>query len=138
MSREGSMNPAQSELDAECRRALHRALGYDTHALPPDCVGRGFCTDAAHREGYLLPMGVEYAPLPYALYRMEKDRRRRRMSTIRDEAERLLRELPGQASWDDLMYEIYVRQKIEEGLRAADEGRVLTHGEVKRRFAVAR
>lgn len=57
-------------------------------------------------------------------------------NNIKHEAEQLVRDLPEQASWDDLMYEIYVRQKVEEGLRAVEEGRVLSHDEVKRRFAV--
>jgi len=57
-------------------------------------------------------------------------------SNIKEEAAKLIRELPEQATWDDLMYEIYVRQKIEEGLKAADEGRVLSHEEVKRRFGL--
>jgi predicted transcriptional regulator len=56
-------------------------------------------------------------------------------NSVKRDAEQLVRDLPEQASWDDLMYEIYVRQKIEEGLQAADTGRVLTHEEVKRRFA---
>lgn len=55
---------------------------------------------------------------------------------VKEEAEKLVRELPEQATWDDLMYEIYVRQKIEEGIKAADEGRVLPHEEVKRRFGL--
>ncbi len=59
------------------------------------------------------------------------------MSTnIKHEAEQLVRDLPEQASWDDLMYEIYVRQKVEEGLRAVEQEQVLTHDEVKRRFAI--
>jgi predicted transcriptional regulator len=58
-------------------------------------------------------------------------------NTIKPDAAQLVRDLPEQASWDDLMYEIYVRQQIEAGLRAADEGRVVSHEEVKRRFALS-
>lgn len=57
-------------------------------------------------------------------------------TNIKEDATKLVRDLPEQATWDDLMYEIYVRQKIEEGLKAADEGRVLSHEEVKRRFGL--
>lgn len=32
------------------------------------------------------------------------------------------------------MYEIYVRKKIEAGITAADEGRVVSHEEVKKRL----
>ncbi|MCK5612715.1 hypothetical protein KAR91_63165 [Candidatus Pacearchaeota archaeon] len=55
---------------------------------------------------------------------------------IRKEAEKLVRALPESATWDDLMYEIYVRQKIEDGIEAADENRVLSHEEVRRRFGL--
>ena len=56
--------------------------------------------------------------------------------TLREEAARLIDRLPDNATWDDLMYEIYVRRKIDEGIKAADEGRVLSHDEVKKRFRV--
>lgn len=55
---------------------------------------------------------------------------------IKEEAGKLVRGLPEGATWDDLMYEIYVRQKIEEGIEAADEGRILSHEEVRRRFGL--
>lgn len=55
---------------------------------------------------------------------------------VKEEAEKLVKALPEGASWDDLMYEIYVRQKIEDGIKAADEGRVLSHEEVRRRFGL--
>lgn len=57
------------------------------------------------------------------------------MATIKEEARRLLDRLPDEASWDDLMYEIYVRKKIAAGLKAAEEGKLIGHEEVKRRFA---
>ena len=37
---------------------------------------------------------------------------------VKNEAKRLVEELPEDATWDDLMYKIYVRQAIEAGLRA--------------------
>ena len=57
-------------------------------------------------------------------------------TSVKNEAKRLVENLPETASWDDLMYEVYVRQKIEEGIKAADEGRVLTHEEVRKRFGM--
>jgi len=59
-------------------------------------------------------------------------------SNVKHDAAQLVRDLPEQASWDDLMYEIHVRQQTETGLRAADAGRVVSHEEVKRRFALSR
>ena len=54
--------------------------------------------------------------------------------TVREEAEKLVRALPDDATWDDLMYRIYVRQKIEAGLRDAEAGRVVSQEEVERLF----
>ncbi len=56
------------------------------------------------------------------------------MEIIREKARKLVDNLPDEASWDDLMYEIYVRNKIEDGLTAADEERLILHEEVKKRF----
>ena len=56
------------------------------------------------------------------------------MATIKEEAQKLLNKLPDEATWDDLMYEIYARKKIDAGIKAADAGRLVSHDEVKRRF----
>lgn len=57
------------------------------------------------------------------------------MSTVKEEVLRLVETLPDDATWDTVMYEIYVRQKIAAGEEAIAEGRVSPHGEVKKRFA---
>jgi predicted transcriptional regulator len=56
------------------------------------------------------------------------------MSSVKEEARKLVEELPDQVTWDDVMYEFYVKKKIEVGLRAADEGRVVSHEEAKKRL----
>lgn len=56
------------------------------------------------------------------------------MSSVKDAARAIVDKLPEQATWDDLMYELYVRQKIEAGLKAADEGRTVPHEEIKARL----
>jgi len=43
----------------------------------------------------------------------------------------MLENLPDEASWDDLMYEIYVRKKIDNGIEAADNGQMVSHEEAK-------
>ena len=48
---------------------------------------------------------------------------------LKDEAHRLVDQLPPDASWDDLMYEVYVRQAVEAGLADADAGRTISHEE---------
>ena len=57
------------------------------------------------------------------------------MSTAKEEAINLIARLPDEASWDDIMYEMYVKKKIELGIKAADESRVIAHEEVKRIFS---
>jgi hypothetical protein len=44
------------------------------------------------------------------------------MSTTKEEAINLITRLPDEASWDDIMYEIYVKKRNELGIKAADEG----------------
>jgi hypothetical protein len=57
------------------------------------------------------------------------------MSTVKDEVRKLAEQLPDSASWDEVMYEVYVRQKIAEGEKAIAEQRTVRHDEVKKRFA---
>ena len=56
---------------------------------------------------------------------------------IRDQAFQLLQSLPAEATWDDLMYRIYVRQAIERGLKDSDENRVVELDEVRRQFGLS-
>jgi len=56
------------------------------------------------------------------------------MATTKKQVIEMIKKLPEQATWDDIMYEIYVRKKIVAGIQAADEGRVVPHEEVKKRF----
>ncbi len=46
---------------------------------------------------------------------------------IRDDARRLVDQLPSGAGWDDLAYEVYVRQAIEQGLAEAEAGQTVDH-----------
>lgn len=57
-----------------------------------------------------------------------------KMNTVKEQARKVVEGLPDHASWDDLMYQIYVRQKIAMGVRAGEEGRVRSPEEVKRKF----
>ena len=52
------------------------------------------------------------------------------MPSIKGEARRLVEQLPEHASWDDLMYEIYVRQAIDRGLADVEARRVVSHEDV--------
>ena len=57
-------------------------------------------------------------------------------SSIKKAAARLVRQLPESASWDDLMYEILVRQKIESGQVDLREGRKHDHASIRSEFGV--
>lgn len=58
--------------------------------------------------------------------------------SIKQEAYRILDKLPDKATWDDLMYQIYVRQTIEAGMKDSDEGRTVDVREVRKRFGLAK
>ena len=53
------------------------------------------------------------------------------MTTPKQAARQLLDHLPDQASWDDIMYELYVKEKIEAGLADIKAGRTFSHEQVK-------
>jgi hypothetical protein len=55
---------------------------------------------------------------------------------IKSAAARLVRSLPDSASWEDLMYQIYVRQKIEAGLADLKAGRKHSHAAVRKEFGL--
>ncbi|MDZ4260957.1 MAG: hypothetical protein U1B30_01320 [Pseudomonadota bacterium] len=52
----------------------------------------------------------------------------------KESAQHIINQLPEQASWGDIMYELYVKQKIEAGLKAVEEGRTIPHDQVKARI----
>lgn len=55
--------------------------------------------------------------------------------TLKEEAIRIIRSLPDNCGLEDIQYELYVRSKIEKGLKDAEEGRVKSHEEVKKEFS---
>ena len=51
--------------------------------------------------------------------------------SAKEEAKRLIDHLPNQATINAIMYELYVKQKIEARLKAIEEGRTVSHDQVK-------
>jgi hypothetical protein len=49
------------------------------------------------------------------------------MPTTREAARQLIVHLPEQATWDDIMYGLYVKQKIKEGLANIEADRTAPH-----------
>lgn len=56
------------------------------------------------------------------------------MNIVKEEARRLIDKLPDQATWDDIIYEFYVKKKLDVALKAAEEGHVVSHEEAKKRL----
>ena len=62
------------------------------------------------------------------------------MSTIniKAEARRLVESLPEDATWEHLMYRIYVRQAVEAGLEDSEAGRTINVKEVRTRLGLSK
>ncbi len=56
------------------------------------------------------------------------------MNTVRDEARKLIDQLRDEATWDDVMYELYIKKKLAVALKAVEEGRVVAHDAVRRKL----
>jgi len=57
------------------------------------------------------------------------------MASIKEEAQRLVENLSEGATWDDLMYEIYVNKKVAQGEEALADGKVVPHEKARKRVA---
>ncbi len=55
---------------------------------------------------------------------------------VKEEARRLVERLPDDATWDDLMHEIYVRQAIEAGLEDSRAGKLTGVEDVRARLGL--
>ncbi len=51
---------------------------------------------------------------------------------LKNQTEQIIDNLPDEANWEDLMYRIYVRKKIELGIADGKAGRVRTTEEVRK------
>jgi predicted transcriptional regulator len=47
---------------------------------------------------------------------------------------KMLDTLPDNASWEDIQYSIYVRERIERGRSEADAGKLIHEEEIERRI----
>jgi len=57
------------------------------------------------------------------------------MPTVKEDIRHLLDQLPDDVSLEQIQYHIYVKQKVERSLAAADRGEVLSQDEVEARMA---
>lgn len=56
-------------------------------------------------------------------------------TSAKDDVLKLIKELPGEATYEDIQYHIYVRQKIQRGLETLKRGETLTQEEFDKRLA---
>jgi hypothetical protein len=56
------------------------------------------------------------------------------MATPKEEVRHLLERLPDDVSLEQIQYHIYVKQKVQDALDAADRGEVLSQDEVEARM----
>lgn len=59
------------------------------------------------------------------------------IENVKEKAHQLLNNLPDSATWEDLMYRIYVREAIEAGLNDSDQGKTVDVAEVRKKFGLS-
>jgi len=52
------------------------------------------------------------------------------MATVKENVRAMLKRMPDNCSIEDVMYELYVIQKVERGLEAVDRGEGIPHEQV--------
>ena len=53
------------------------------------------------------------------------------MCSVKEAAQAVVERLRDDATWDDLTYELYVKQKIEQGIADVEAQRIVPHERVK-------
>lgn len=56
------------------------------------------------------------------------------MQTLKQIVHDIADHLPDQATVDDAMYALYIRQKLERSLKAAEEGKVISQEDMEKRY----
>lgn len=55
--------------------------------------------------------------------------------TLKEEVIKLIQELPDNTTIEDIMYKLYVRAKIEAGIKELDEGKGIPHNEMMEKIS---
>ncbi|MBK8186914.1 MAG: hypothetical protein IPK77_06515 [Cellvibrio sp.] len=56
------------------------------------------------------------------------------MQTLKQIVHDIADHLPDQATVDDAMYALYIRQKLERSLKAAEEGKVISQEDMEKQY----
>lgn len=54
---------------------------------------------------------------------------------VKEEAIQLIEKMPDDCTVEDILYELYLKQKVDKGLQDIEEGRVVKHENVKQRMS---
>jgi len=57
------------------------------------------------------------------------------MAAVKQEAQKIIQNLPDNCTYEDIQYHLYVVEKIKNGIHRAENGEVSSHQEAKARMA---
>ena len=57
------------------------------------------------------------------------------MGAAKEEARMMIEQMPDHATWDDIMYEFYVKKKLAKALDEAAAGEVVSHETAKEQLS---
>ncbi len=57
------------------------------------------------------------------------------MTAIKDEAQKMIQNLPDNCTYEDIQYHLYVVEKIQKGLNRADDGETVSHQNAKNKMS---
>lgn len=55
----------------------------------------------------------------------------------KDDAHKLIEQLPANATWEDLMHEIYVRETIEKGMADSHAGNITNVAGIRKKYGLS-
>jgi predicted transcriptional regulator len=56
------------------------------------------------------------------------------MSSVKQQAMEVIAALPDDCTFEDIQYHLYVREKVERGIRDVENGRVVSQAEAEKRI----
>jgi len=56
-------------------------------------------------------------------------------AVVKEAIIQLIEKLPDDCTVEDILYELYLKQKVDQGLQDIQEGRIVEHEEVKQRMS---
>ncbi|HEY2412735.1 MAG TPA: hypothetical protein VGI40_10860 [Pirellulaceae bacterium] len=57
-------------------------------------------------------------------------------TNVKEEARKIIEGLPESATWEDVIYRLYVREAIEAGIADANAGRVVDVSEIRAEYGL--